>query len=284
MRSKLSLVALFLFLLPVMARAETQHEALVRELYAKSGLEKQVQQLPLAIQAVIEQPHPQGDDQSQAPRYIMALMKATVPEAFAPEKLKSAVLAEFGKKLTDRDLKTVLKWFDSPLGAKFARLEEEASTPEAYAEKDKYKAQVQNSPPGLERLKVVRQLDSAIKATESTVEVAIGTEMALSLAINATLPREQQRPPAEISREIKKHRPEIEAAMKLESLVSLLYTYRSVTDSELRQYIKFAATPAGAKLYKVGNAALEKAVFAGGLRWGKAIGEALNQGNTQAET
>ncbi len=284
MRAKIWLGVLLFSFLPVMAQAQNQHETLIRELYAKSGLEKQVQQLPLVIQAGIEQPPMEGEGYSKPPPQIIALMKAMVLEAYTPEKLKSVVLSEFREKLTTRDLKTVLKWFDSPLGAKFSRLEEEASTAEAYAAIQKYKDQLKNSPPSRDRLEVIRQLDTAIKTTQSTVETVVGTQLALALAFNATLPEEQQRSSADISREIKKHRPEVESAMKLETLVSLLYTYRSVTEAEIRQYIKFATTPAGTKLYKIGNAALEKAVFEGGIRWGKAIGDALKPGNTQAET
>lgn len=71
--------------------------------------------------------------------------------------------------------------------------------------------------------------------------------------------------------------------MKLETLVSFLYTYRSLTESEIQQYIKFASSPAGSKYRTVADIALEKALIEGGIRWGKAIGEAMKQMNSQAE-
>ena len=56
MRTKAWLGMLLLSLLPVLAYAQDQHEALVQELYVKSGLEKQMQELPLSIQAGLDQP------------------------------------------------------------------------------------------------------------------------------------------------------------------------------------------------------------------------------------
>jgi hypothetical protein len=283
MRIKAWLGLLLLSLWPVLAYAQDQHEALVQELYVKSGLEKQVQLLPLSIQSGLDQPPITEDRLPKPPRQVLSVMKDLAQAAFAPESLKAVVLSEFRAKLTTQDLKTLLKWFDSPLGIKCTQLEEKASTPEAYAEMQKYAVNLKNSPPTLERLKVIKKFDTTVHATKSTVETVIGTRIALALAVNATLPRERQRSLADISREIKKNRPDVEAAMQLETLVSLLYSYQSLTEAEIQQYIKFAATSAGSKYHAVGNAALEKAIFEGGLRWGKAIGEAVQQINSQAE-
>lgn len=281
MRPKAWLGTILLALLPVMANAQDQHEALVQEVYVKSGLEKQMQEVPGSIQASLDLPPIAGDRLPKPPQQVISLMKSLAPEAFAPEKLKAAMLPEFRAKLKVQDLKTILKWLNSPLGVKCTRLEEEASTPEAYTESHKYAASLKKSPPSAERLKVIQKFDAAVQATKTTVDIVINVQVALALGINASLPKEQQRPLADISRELEKQRPEIEAAMKTETLVSLLYTYKSLTEAEIQQYINFASSPAGVKFRVVADAALKKALIEGGLRWGKAIGEAMKQANNQ---
>jgi hypothetical protein len=67
------------------------------------------------------------------------------------------------------------------------------------------------------------------------------------------------------------------AAAKSETLVSLLYTYRSLTEAEIQQYIEFATSPAGAKYQKVSTAAFNQALFDASIKWGKSIGEALKR-------
>ena len=283
MRPKAWLGMLLLSLLPVLANAQDQHEALVQELYGKSGLEKQMQEVPLSIQAGLDQLPITGNRLPKPPPKVIPLMKALAPEAFAPERLKAAILPELRAKLTNQDLKTVLRWLDSPLGIKCTRLEEDTSTPETYAESHKYAEKLEKSPQTAERLKVLRKFDAAVRATKHSVEIVINMQAALALGINASLPKEQQRPLADISREIEKQRPEIEAAMKMEMLVSQLYTYRSLTEAEIQQYIKFASSPAGLKYHAVADAALKKAFIEGGISWGKAIGEAMNRVKSQVE-
>ena len=283
MRPKIWLGAILLTLMPFLAAAQDQHELLVQELYVKSGLAKQIQDIPRSIQAGLDQELLEEEQFAKPSPRVIALMKALAPKAFAPEKLKAVVLPELKTGLTTSDLQAALKWLDSPLGIKCTRLEDEASTPEAYPEIDKYKAQLKKSPPTPERLKIIHKLDAALKATQTSVEMALNLQVALLLAVNATLPEEQQESPAEILDDIKQHRPEIESALQLESLVSLFYTYRSLTEAEINQYIKFATSSAGSKYQEVADAAMKKALIAGGIRWGEAIGEAMKQLEGQNE-
>lgn len=283
MRPKIWLGAILLALMPFLAAAQDQHEALVQELYVKSGLAKQIQDVPRSIQAGLDQPMLEAEQFPKPSLRVIALMKALAPEAFAPEKLKAVVLPQLKTGLTTSDLQAALKWLDSPLGIKCTRLEEEASTPEAYPEIDKYAAQLKKSPPTPERLKIIQKLDAALKASQTSVEMALNLQVALLLAVNATLPKEQQQSPAEILGEMEQHRPEIESALQLESLVSLFYTYRSLTEAEINQYIKFATSSAGSKYQEVADAAVKKALIAGGIRWGEAIGEAMKQLEGQTE-
>ena len=97
MRLKAWLVMLLLTLLPVIAYAQDQHEALVQELYVKSGLEKQMQELPLSFQASLDQPKITGERLPKPPQQVISLMKALAPEAFAPEMLKEACSRNSGK-------------------------------------------------------------------------------------------------------------------------------------------------------------------------------------------
>ena len=275
MRTKAWLGTIFLSLLLIIACGQNQNDALLQELYVKSGMEKQMEQFPLVIQAGFDQAALQDNRLQRLPKNLTSAIRALALEAFAPESLKKAVVAELKEKLTVQDIKEVLKWLDSPLGKNCTRLEESAFTPEAMAEMQQYAAQIKNSPPTAERLDVLRKFDSAIKATESSVEIAINQQVAIALAITATLPLEQQRPLADIKREIEKTRPQVEAAIRLDTLISLLYTYRSLTESQIQQYIAFVTSPAGSKYQSVSTAAFKKALLDGSIKWGKAIGEAI---------
>ncbi len=90
-------------------------------------------------------------------------------------------------------------------------------------------------------------------------------------------------PLAEIKRQIQENRRQVEAEARAETLVALLYTYRSLSEAELRQYVEFLKSPAGSREMSVFTAAFNQALFEGSIRWGKAIGEAVKQAEKQAE-
>ncbi|HWT80726.1 MAG TPA: DUF2059 domain-containing protein, partial [Candidatus Methylomirabilis sp.] len=210
--------ALFLSLLAVVPQAYAQDEAAIQELYVKSGLEKQLAQLPLVIQAALDQAIVTDPHADQLPPQMGSVMKALAPKAFALDTLKTVVLASLKDQLTTDDTTAVLEWLNSPLGRKCTQLEETAFTPAALAEILQYAARVQESPPSTARLQIIRQLDAALKATESSVEMAINMQLALSLAIRESYPRELQRPVDDILRDLEETRPSLESVVRSQTL------------------------------------------------------------------
>ncbi len=272
-----------LAVLPVAAHAQDETNDLVQEIYVRSGMEKQMEQIPLLIQTGVDQAVAEDERIRNLPGDFPATMKALAREAFAPGLLRETMLAEMRAKLTIRELNEVIKWLDSPLGDKCSRLEEAATSPDAMVKMEQYAAGLQKSPPTAERLNALRQLDSATKATENGVEIAIETQIAVFLAMVSAFPKEQQIPREKIAREIGKARPKIEASIREQTLLSLLYTYQSLTKAEIHEYAAFAASPAGEKYHAVSIAAFKKALFIGSTNWGEALGKALQKYNERSK-
>jgi uncharacterized membrane protein YccC len=275
---------MLLSLLPVIAYAQNQDNSHVQELYAKSGIEKELQQLPSAIQVIFDQSVRQDDDARKLPREVLSAMRASLPQAFATAGLKETMLSELAAKLTAQDIKDVLQWLDSPLGRKCTQLEEAASTAEAQAEMMEHSAELRDSPPTPERLKALREFDAAVQGTQSAVDMAINTQVAVALAINATFPAERRMPLEEISRELEKNRPILEATVRSEVLISQIYTYKSLTEAELQRYTEFAKSPSGSKYQSAAMNGFKKAILKGAVKWGELIGNAIKEagGNREA--
>jgi Uncharacterized protein conserved in bacteria (DUF2059) len=283
MRSKICLWAIFLSLLPIISYAQNQNSP-IQELYIKSGLEVQLGQIPASIQAKFDQSIEEQGGAQKLPKAVLSDMKASIAVAFAPEGLKEVILAELSEKLTAQDIKEALNWFDSPVGRKCTKLEEAASAPEAQKEIVQYAARLKDSPPSAERLKAVRGLDSAVKATESAVDIAINSQVAIAMAVIATFPVERQRSLEDVSREAEKARPVLESAVRSYVLVSQLYTYESLSEAEIERYTEFAKSPVGLKFGSTFTTALKKALLRGAVKWGRLIGESIKgiQSNSDA--
>src|SRR5512135_1614289 len=92
MRKKMLLAAILLSLLPLAAPAQEQKETLAQELYVKSGMEKQLAQIPFIIQTGLDQAAPGNSRLRQVPKDVLATMRALAPTAFAPENLKKTMV------------------------------------------------------------------------------------------------------------------------------------------------------------------------------------------------
>jgi hypothetical protein len=271
------MLAILSFLLPIISYAQNQDNSPVRELFGKAGMEKELQQLPSAIQVLFDQSIQQDDGARKLPKEVLSAMRASLPQAFAPERLKKTVLAELAAKLTDHDINDVIQWLDSPIGRKCTQLEEAASTPEAQADMLQHSAALRDSPPTPQRLKVLREFDLAVKGTQSALDMAITTQVAVALAINATFPAERQMPLDEVSRELEKNRPVLEATVRSQVLISHLYTYKNLTEEEIQLYTEFAKSPAGSKYHSAAMTGFKKAVLEGAAKWGELIGNAIKE-------
>ncbi|BBO75623.1 hypothetical protein DSCW_30400 [Desulfosarcina widdelii] len=283
MRSKILLLAIVFFVLPNTATAQDSKEAFLQVLYGKAGLEEQVLQLPMVVQVGFDQAVATDDRLKAMPRTVIGEIRASIETVFAPENIKRAILSECREKLSIDDLKKVLAWLDSPLGRKFTQLEEAASTPEKYTEMQQFAQMLQESPPLPERLEIIGRLDEAAKATETSVEVAMNTQLAITIAIVASLPKEQRPTYDNLAAVVEQTRPQIESAMRAQTIVSLLYTYRNVTETELDQYIEFASYPTGKNYHDAVVSGLKKALLEGSYAWGKAIADILTYATNTTE-
>lgn len=271
-------------MIPVCANAENPGNRLVHELYAKSGLEKQTEQLPSAIKAGVAQLLENDQRLRKMPRNLLAKLTDTLPESFSSESIKKTVLEQIETRMDRNDIQAILKWLDSPLGIRCTQLEEAASSPEATVEILKnFPTQLKKTPPSPERLKLVRKLDSAINATEMSAEIAMNMQLAVSTAFAMSLPSESQGAFLEKMRdEMERMRPQIEAMGQSQILTSFLYMYRPLTDSELEKYIQFAASDPGEKYHSVTSEALKKALADCSIKWGKAVVKVLESAGGQS--
>jgi len=283
MKAKTILWTIVLLIASVIAHAQNQNK-LIQTLYIKSGIDKQVRQLPQLIRVNVLQAFEQDDRTKEIPRHTKLAISGSVQQAFSPDRFKQTIIKEVRASMTVKDLDTVLKWLDSPLGKKLTRLEEAASTPETLSKVKEFAARLQQSPPTETRLNILRRLDAAVKATEANVEIVMNTQLAVAFAVVKSLPQEQQGSLEAIAAELKKNRPQVEAAMKSQTLIFSLYTYQNLTNAELERYIRFATSPAGEKYHRATLSGFKKAFLDGSIKWGNSIADILNHSARQSET
>ena len=275
---------LFLLLVCALpAGSQVDSNRLVQELFAKSGLDQLVEQLPMIVQQGMHQAFAQDPNLQRIPtRTVREIMDAAA-DAYEAQKLRNIMLGSFAGKMDEAEIKSVIRWLDSPTGVKCTDLEKNSLNPEALQGLGRFAEEIQKKPPRPERLKLIGELDRATKATATSVEIFINSNLAVATAISLSLPQETPMPLAEIRKKFETGRAAIENALQEQTRISLLYTYRSLSDGEIQEYIDMADSPAGRKFNAVGIEAFQKAMVEGGMDFGQAVAKVFENANPKKE-
>jgi len=163
-------------------------EALARELYELSGLEKQVAQLGELSVAGLNEAYEQEGLPERFYEYLLPLAR----DAYNVHKIRRDLLQRIEKNLDITCIEAVLIWLQSPQGRKITIAEEAASTPEGIQRMQAFAAQLQTNPTSLRRLQLVKRLDKANNSTELMIDMATITVHGVIKELNAILPSAQR--------------------------------------------------------------------------------------------
>jgi hypothetical protein len=208
------------------------------------------------------------------PEEVYTLLRSAMDDSFKADDMRKSAEKTIVGKLTEKDMKTVLVWLNSPVGEKITTMEVEAGSPEAFAE-------MQKMAPALlankERVARIKTLDQAVKGTESGINMVLNTQMAMFTAFTAGLPAEQRPSKEQIKTLLEKNRPQLVKMIEQQTIISFLYTYRDLSDKELDAYIAFAQAPAGKKYNAVMLQAINDAIADGSTRLGDRLAKDLSK-------
>jgi hypothetical protein len=270
--SKVFMLAFLFFNFPAIAAEVNAKSAQnIDELMTKSGLQRQIEQLPEVVNASFEQ---RLSQESAVKPEEAARIKDILSQSYNPSAMLGSIKADITAGLTDQDIEPILSWLNSPLGQKITQLEEKASSGDAYRNMQAFAAGLESNPAEPTRLDMIERLDQAAHITEFSVRmkidmVLIMTESMSSAAGRNDFSREQ------LLSQLEMNRPKIEEASKQEAMISGLYTYQSLTDDELKDYINFYTSQAGVKYANVVTQGLLTALQNGSKDMGEKLGNLL---------
>jgi len=275
---------LFLMLVCVFpADSQDDKNPLVLELFAKSGLDQLTERLPMIVQQGLHQAFAQDENLKKLPTQTFQEIMDAAASAYESQKLRNIMLRSFAGKMDDAEIRSVIRWLDSPTGVKCTDLEKQSLTPEGFQELSRFAEEIQKKPPRPARLKLIGELDRATKATATSVEIFINSNLAVATAVALSLPQENSMLLSDFKKKLETSRAAIENALQEQTRISLLYTYRSLSDSEIKEYIDIATSPAGSKFNAVGIEAFQKAMVEGGMDFGQAVAKVFENVNQKKE-
>jgi hypothetical protein len=124
---------------------------------------------------------------------------------------------------------------------------------------------------------IVEKLERATRSTESTVQIflSMGQAVAVGTAIGSGMDQQSVSDRAQQSGEA--GRVELEMNMRVPMQRFLAYSYRGLSDSDLKHLLAFLDSPAGARYVAAYNASMGAGYDAMGKRTGEQLGESLRE-------
>ena len=249
-------------------------DQLVHTLMQKSGLKKQIEQTPQLLQAELDQQHMGADGITQEE---FNRLSSIARSAFDAKTIHAAVQTYIKLNLSENDMKDVLEWLDSPLGTKITKLEEDASTAEAYKNMQAIGPKLLYENKDSARMNKIIKLDKAIGATQSTANTVMNIQLAMITAMSAAMEADKRPSFEDIQDLVIKNQPQVQAAMSQMVQIQFLYSYRELTDYEMDRYTQFAESKSGQRYHNVSIRAIDTALVQAARKIGSRLGMRMNR-------
>ena len=243
-------------------------DPLVRALMLKSGMEKQIEQMPQLLQSELDQ---QQANAGGIPKEEFQRFSNITRSAFDAKAIHASVQAYIQANLSEKDMKDVLKWLESPLGAKITKLEEAASTAKAYEEMQAIGPKLLQENQGSARMDRLMKLDQAVGVTRSSVNTIMNIQLAMITAMSAAMEADKRPTFEDVQEAVKRNQPQMHAAMSRMVQIQFLYSYRDLSDKEIDRYIRFAESMPGQRYHDVSIRALDEALVQAARRIGSRL-------------
>ncbi|PYN01854.1 MAG: hypothetical protein DME07_12485 [Candidatus Rokuibacteriota bacterium] len=221
------------------------------ELLERSGLRVQLEGLAAGVR--VQFLRGQGRISSQDRATIDRIASTN----FDADAIYSRIKLEFERNLDAEKLAGALAWYRSPLGKRITALELMAL---AFEKGWDSAVSIERKQASLQRIALVERLDASGGASETTVDVTLSIVRSLTRAFQPVLPASARVSNAQLEDQIATARSRTLEQIRGACLVSMLLAYRSLTDQELAEYVKFVESEAGQWYMSVMNSALLVAI------------------------
>jgi len=223
---------------PQVRPVEGEREALIGEALEISGTKKSLETIPAHIRAQFEARQTPLKPEEKA-RVVKIL-----GDAFRPDVLYGAVRGAFRTNYDPQRMNFVIGQLRTPLFRKIAALEVAASEPGARQDLERFTIGLQGDIPQPARVALVQRYEASMRSAELQIEMGVVAFRAVTRSLEPVLPSEKRLTAREADSAERSLRAQQDGLVRA-ALVRWLYTFRSLTDEELAEYVAFAETDAG---------------------------------------
>ena len=216
------------------------------------------------------------DDSTRLTAEQLAAVDAAAARGFRIDVFEAPALNALARNLDAAGIAKIEAFLQSDLGKRMVA-DDVASATMGEANIDKVMSGEISVPLTAKRAALVDKLEHATRSTESTVDIFLGMGQAVAIgtAIGSGLDQKSVAERAQKSGDAS--RAGLEHDMREPMRRFLAYSYRDLSDSDLKHLLAFLESPAGSRYVTAYNAAMGAGYDAMGRRTGEQLGESLRE-------
>jgi hypothetical protein len=216
------------------------------------------------------------DESTRLTNEQLAAVDAAAAHGFRIDVFEAPALLALAQNLDAAEIAKIEAFLHSDLGRRMVA-DDVASATMGEANIDKVMSGEITVPLTAKRAALVDKLEHATRSTESTVDIFLGMGQAVAVgtAIGSGLDQKSVAERAQKSGEAS--RAGLEHDMREPMRRFLAYSYRDLSDSDVKHMLAFLESPAGSRYVTAYNAAMGAGYDAMGRRTGEQLGESLRE-------
>jgi hypothetical protein len=277
-------VALLLFFAYSLAHAKTD-PATTEQLMRKSGLWSALKEVGPQIQQQIQATVNQSAE-SRGQRVTEPMgqrLTQAAEEAYEVNALRNATLARIGLAASPAHTRTLIGWFEGPLGSKIIRYEEASGSLDPAIAQEHGSRELEKASP--KRRAQLQSIIDLTQAAELATRVAINTTIAIQVGASTSLnARAQQKGERlwtiaqlqSLRETLDREAPAMKRAANELLLANFALTYAAFNEAELQRYITFLSGPAGRHFSAVALEALDGVLTQAAVQFGRLLTQPAN--------
>lgn len=246
---------------PPLAISATDEQT-VGELMELSGLTQQIPRLPNDYMTLVDQLLA-GLERQRYPmsKTLRTQIRQSFKEALTTESFESEIRSRLFENLSQETALATTTWLRSDLGQKVTTAEVSASSEEKSVQFATFFLQLQLERPAPERLQVVRRIEAVTQGSEMATEAWEAIVAAIGRALEGEYRTRNPQNKKNLEEYLASVRGSVKAMFEQGRLFQGLFTYRTLTDGELKEYAEFLESPAGKDVTHTINRAVQGAAI-----------------------
>jgi phosphoribosylanthranilate isomerase len=214
-------------------------ENLIRLALELSGIERRIKEIPSYVTAELLR------NKDMLDPGVYAQAGKLISSCYQPDDLYQALINRLNTKADKEQFRRLLEKLRTPAIKKVFRAQEDARKPEAAPAKADFIARLELYQPTQERVDLLQKLDLVTAASELDIKMQLLAFRDCLSALNLCYAPERRTPPEAIDASVNATRTKLLAASHNSVFISSLFTYRDISEEELKEYLAFYESPLG---------------------------------------